>query len=186
MRAMGRHPIVAVAAALLAAAAVAAEPTRPQFPSIQLHDLTGQTVALNDVLGAVTVLNFWATWCGPCRLELPELQKLYNDAGGKGLVLLAVNVDLPPSSEEGVGEQLEVAKPRIDALLKKLGITLPVYLLDGRTQIELGLQNIPFTILLDRKGRVVRLYPGYSGEAVADLRQQVLGVLAERSGQGGK
>ena len=54
------------------------------------------------------MLNFWATWCGPCRIELPELQKLSNELGGKGLVVLAVDVDLPPISEEGVAQQLEL------------------------------------------------------------------------------
>ncbi len=184
---MRRISTLVVALLLSAAGALAADTTRPAFPPIRLYDLTGQPVDLKDVLGTATVLNFWATWCGPCRMELPEMQKLYNEAGGKGLVLLTVNVDLPPTGEEGsVAEQLQLAKPRIDALLTHLGITLPVYMLDGKTQAELGLPNIPFTILLDRKGGVVRLYPGYSAESVADLRQQVLGVLAERSGRGGK
>ena len=187
MRAMRTPSTLIAAAAILVAAAAAGETERPPFPAIQLHDLSGQAVDLKDVLGSATVVNFWATWCGPCRLELPELQKLYNDVGGKGLVLLAVDVDLPPSPEdEGVGPQLEVAKPRIDALLKRLGITLPVYVVDGKTQMELGLQNIPFTVLLDSKGRVVRLYPGYSAAGVADLRKTVLEVLAEHSGKGGK
>ncbi len=187
MRAMRARSALVAVSAILAAAAAVGEQQRPQFPAIQLHDLNGQVVELRNVLGSATVLNFWATWCGPCRLELPELQKLYNELGGKGLVMLAVDVDLPPSIDDaGVGPQLEVAKPRIDALLKHLGITLPVYVVDGKTQWELGLQNIPFTILLDRKGAVVRLYPGYSAEAVADLRTSVLGVLAERPQKGGK
>jgi thiol-disulfide isomerase/thioredoxin len=173
--------------AVLTAAVMAAEPDRQQFPPIQVTDLTGQNVELKNLLGTATVLNFWATWCGPCRLELPELQKLYNELGGKGLVLLAVDVDLPAlPDEEGVAQQLAVAKPRLEGFLKKTGITLPVYLVDGRTQAALGVEHIPFSILLDRNGRVVRIYPGYSAESVADLRQHVLGILAERSGQGGK
>jgi len=184
---MRRPPIHVAALAVLAAAAVAAEPARPQFPAIQLSDLSGQTVDLRNLLGTATVLNFWATWCGPCRLELPELQKLYNELGGKGVVLLAVDVDLPTMpDEEDVAQQLAVAKPRINGLLTKLGVTLPVYLVDGRTQAALGLQQIPFSVLLDRKGRIVREYPGFSAEAIADIRQQVLGILAEGSGQGGK
>ncbi len=76
-------------------------------PSIELTDLAGQTVPLKNVLGTATVLNFWATWCGPCRMEMPELQKLSNEFGGKGFVVLAVNVDLPPRSDDvGVAGQL--------------------------------------------------------------------------------
>jgi thiol-disulfide isomerase/thioredoxin len=170
-----------------AALAVAAEPARPEFPSIELTDLSGQTVPLKNVLGTATVLNFWATWCGPCRLELPELQKLSNELGGKGLVVLAVDVDLPPAADDvGVGNQLEFVKPRLEGFLKRSGITLPVFLVDGKTQMSLGLNQIPFSILLDRKGGVVRVYPGYSPESVQDLRRQSLGLLAERSGKGGK
>ncbi|MGD1146424.1 MAG: TlpA disulfide reductase family protein [Thermoanaerobaculaceae bacterium] len=173
--------------AVLTVALVRGEPARQEFPPIQLTDLAGQTVELRNLLGTATVLNFWATWCGPCRLELPELQKLYNELGGKGLVLLAVDVDLPALlDEEGVAQQLAAAKPRLDGFLKKTGITLPVYLVDGKTQAALGVEQIPFSILLDRKGGVVRIYPGYSAESVADLRRHVLGILAESSGQGGR
>ncbi len=171
----------------VAALAVAADPARPEFPSIELTDLSGQTVPLKNVLGTATVLNFWATWCGPCRLEMPELQKLSNELGGKGFVVLAVNVDLPPApADVGVAGQLAVLKPRLEGFLKQSGITLPVFLVDGKTQMELGINQIPFSVLLDRQGGVVRVYPGYSAESVRDMRRQLLGLLAERSGKGGK
>jgi thiol-disulfide isomerase/thioredoxin len=183
-----RSMLAAIFGSLVAAAlAVAAEPTRPEFPSIELTDLSGQTVPLKDVLGTATVVNFWATWCGPCRLEMPELQKLSNEMGGKGVVVLTVDVDLPPAPDEvGTGNQLAFVKPRIEGFLRSSGITLPVFLVDGKTQMSLGLNQIPFSILLDRKGGVVRVYPGYSAESVQDMRRQLLGLLAERSGKGGK
>jgi len=167
-------------------ATVAGAQARPAFPSIEVSDLSGQTYALKNFLGAATVLNFWATWCGPCRIELPELQKLSNELGGKGLIVLAVDVDLPPISEDGVAQQLELVRPRIQTFLSRTGITLPVYLVDGPTQATLGLDRIPLSVLLDKDGGVVRIYPGYSPESFQDLRQQVLGVLAERPKQGGK
>lgn len=184
---MGKKPRLVALSAVLAAVCAFAGPTRQDFPAIQLSDLRGQTVPLKEVLGTATVLNFWATWCGPCRQELPVLQKLYNDLGGRGLVVLAVNVDLPASPQDiGLAQQLELLKPRIEAFLKTSGIALPVYMVDGPTQMMLGLDRIPFTILLDRRGGVVRVYPGYSAESANDLRQQVLGVLAEPSEKGGK
>lgn len=172
--------------AVLAAAGVSAEGQRPPFPAIEVSDLTGQSYPLRNVLGSATVLNFWATWCGPCRSELPELQKLYKELGGKGLVVLPIDVDLPPLSEEGVGTQLELIRPRIQEFLTTAGITLPVYLIDGATQASLGLDRIPFSVLLDKEGNVVRVYPGYSAVSMKDLREQALGVLAERPKQGGK
>ena len=189
MRRMDERSLpAAVAAFLLAAAfAVAAEPARPEFPAIELTDLSGQTVPLEKALGTATVLNFWATWCGPCRMEMPELQKLSNQLGGKGLVVLAVNVDVaPPPEQVGVGDLLALVKPHIEGFLKQSGITLPVFLIDGKTQAMLGLNQIPFTVLLDSKGGVVRVYPGYSAASVEDMRHQLLGLLAERSGKGGK
>ncbi len=175
---------------LLAGAAVAATPTvppRPELPPITLSDLSGQAFQLKDFLGTVTVLNFWATWCGPCRIEMPELQKLYNDLGGKGLVVLAVNVDVAANPEEtDMAQLLAVLRPRIQGFLAHTGVTLPVYLMDGRTQVALGVDRIPFSVLLDRQGRVVRVYPGYSPDSMTDLRQHALGVLAEQSKRGGK
>ena len=184
-----RSLLAAIAGVLIAAAAAAAAPPpeRPELPAIQLTDLSGQTVPLKDVLGTATVLNFWATWCGPCRLEMPELQKLSSELGAKGLVVLAVNVDLPPVPDEvGVADQLAVLRPRIEGFLQRSGITLPVFLVDGKTQMTLGINQIPFSVLLDREGGVVRVYPGYSAESVQDMRRQLLGLLAERSGKGGK
>jgi thiol-disulfide isomerase/thioredoxin len=184
--------VVFLAALVGAAAGAAAGESRPAFPAIEVSDLTGQAYPLKNFLGTVTVLNFWATWCGPCRLEMPELQKLSNELGAKGLVVLAVDVDLPPISEEGISQQLEVVRPRVQMFLSRAGVTLPVYLIDGKTQAALeaalagGLGRIPCTVLLDREGGVVRTYYGYSPEYVKDLRQQALGVLAERSVKGGK
>ncbi|MDD5562321.1 MAG: TlpA disulfide reductase family protein [Thermoanaerobaculaceae bacterium] len=184
---MRKRSILAAIGGVLVAAAATAQAPRPEFPAVLLTDLAGQAVPLKDLLGTATVLNFWATWCGPCRMEMPELQKLSNEFGGKGFVVLAVNVDLPPRlEEEGVAGQLAAIKPRVELFLKQSGITLPVFLVDGKTQMALGINQIPFSVLLDREGKVVRVYPGYSAESVQDMRRQLLGLLAERSGKGGK
>ena len=172
-------------ATLLGVTALADAP-RQEFPEIQLSDLAGQSLGLKELRGRVTVLNFWATWCGPCRLELPELQKLLNELGGEGLVVLAVNVDLPPAQEEVFAQQLVAVKPRLQAFLNAANVTLPVYLADGKSQAMLDLERIPLTVVLDGKGGVVRIYSGYSTGVVKDLRQLVAQILAERSGQGGK
>jgi cytochrome c-type biogenesis protein len=187
---MRRNVLAGVLPALVLTATVVGAQARPAFPAIEVSDLTGQTYPLKNFLGTATVLNYWATWCGPCRVELPELQRLYHELGGKGLVVLAVDIDLPPMAEEGVTQQLELVRPRIQTFLSRTGITLPVYLIDGATQATLGaalgLDRIPLSVLLDKDGGVVRIYPGYSTESFQDLRQQVLGVLAERPKQGGK
>lgn len=189
MPAMRTSAFIAGVSVFLAAAVSAAPPaTQSQkFPEIRLTDLSGQQVELSKVLGTATVIDFWATWCGPCRMELPELQKLSNEFGAKGFVVLAVDVDLPPAPDDvGVGGQLAVMKPRIESFMKATGLTLPVFLLDGPTQTMLGINQIPLSALLDRDGNVVRIYAGFSEAAMKDLRRELGGLLARPKGKGGK
>jgi len=158
---------------------------RPQFPDLELLDNGGRPLALSAVIGKATVLNFWATWCGPCRVELPELQKLYNELGGKGLVVLPLNVDHPALRKDMFDQDTARVRPRVESFAAGSGLTLPMYYVDGPTQSRLGLGVIPLTVLLDRKGGVVRTYDGYSSEGMRDLRELVAQLLAESSGKKG-
>jgi len=164
---MGTSLVLALTLAF-GGAETAPAPSRQPFPDIELADLGGQHHSLTTFRGAVTVLNFWATWCGPCKWELPQLQKLTNELGGRGLVVLALNVDDPPV--------------RVKQFIDYAKVSLPVFLIDARTQGALGIDRIPFTVLLDREGKIVRAYPGYSEEGMKDLREQAIALL----GQGGK
>jgi thiol-disulfide isomerase/thioredoxin len=167
MRAM-RMKLVAVVMLACVAMAWAGEDQRPEFPDIVISNLEGQPCSVKDFRGVVTVLNFWATWCGPCRLELPELQRLYNELGAKGFVVATINVDGP--------------RAPIRPYFERMGLTLPAYSIDAGTDRLLGISSIPFTVLLDRQGRVVRAYAGYSREEIVDLRRQVEDLLAKGKG----
>lgn len=158
---------------LVAAIAGAIPPPdqRSPFPAVSLRDRLGQIRPMAELLGEVTILNFWATWCGPCRLELPELEKLQAEFKGKSLQVLAINVDSPRAA--------------VDAFIANTGLRLPVYFMDERTQSSLGIDKIPFTVLLDEEGRVVRVYPGYSKEGMRDLKEQVGVLLGQRGGRKG-
>lgn len=145
---------------------------RVDFPDIELYDLQGNPSKLSDFRGTVVVLNFWATWCGPCRMELPELQRLYNELGGKGLMVLAVSVD--------------EYRQMVPAFLQRMKLTLPVYFVDPATERSLGIGTIPFTLILDKEGKAVRAYPGYSQEGMRDLKKLAGELLAEKRGRGGK
>jgi len=159
--------------ALLFGTVVVASESRPAFPDLTFTDLDGRAVDLKSFQGAVVLLNFWATWCGPCRLELPELQRLYGELGGKGFVVLAIAVDTP------------VAKVR--PYMDRLGLTMPVLLMNARAQQALGIDRIPFSILLDRETKVVQIYPGYSPEIMDDLRRRAEAlVVAGADERGGK
>ena len=147
-------------------------PPRAVFPDLNLISAKGSVQPLKATLGRATVLNFWATWCGPCRIELPELQELYNELAGKGVVVLAINVDSP--------------RQHVDPFLKRNNLSLPVYFLEPEAEATLGIQSLPTTVLLDAEGKVVNVWGGYSQEAMRELRGQTEGLLAQPRGRGGK
>jgi thiol-disulfide isomerase/thioredoxin len=90
----------------------------------------------------VVFLNFWATWCGPCRVEMPSLEAIYNKFTEKGLEILAVNC-----AEDNT---------TVSAFMKDSGFSFPALLdLDGRINANYGIQSIPTTFLIDRDGMIV-------------------------------
>ena len=105
------------------------------------------------------LLSFWATWCGPCRVELPELEKLYQELLAEGFVLLTVNVDSTPVV--------------VDRYLAQLGVSVPVYRMDQDDLIALDINALPTNILLDREGRMVMVSTGYSPSVPEDIRRLV-------------
>lgn len=157
-------------ALLLVSSAPAADLPRVDFPDLVLYDLKGTPTKLSDYRGVVVVLNFWATWCGPCRMELPELQKLYNKLGGRGLVVLAVNVD--------------TYKQAVPTFVERMKLSLPVFVIEPQVEQQLGITTIPFTVILDKEGRAVRAYPGFSSDGIEDLHRLAEKLLAERPAKG--
>ncbi|HET9579942.1 MAG TPA: TlpA disulfide reductase family protein [Usitatibacter sp.] len=134
----------AVAFAAIAAFAAAEAPfkkwTKPT-PALALPDLSGRTVDLRDFRGKVVVLNFWATWCEPCREEMPSLQRLRARMNGKPLEVLTVNFGEFPQ--------------KIEPFMKREKIELPV-LLDTQKDAarDWGAGGLPITFLVDGKGEV--------------------------------
>ena len=141
------------------------EPPRPQFPEVVFNSLDGKsTFTMSEFRGRPVLLTFWASWCGPCRVELPELSKLYGELAGRGFVLITVNVDHNP-----------VAGRRF---LDALGLSLPVYRLDPQDTKAIGIDALPANILLDADGRFVHAYKGYTPGVVEDVRRLVLEMTA--------
>jgi thiol-disulfide isomerase/thioredoxin len=102
----------------------------------------GKTRSLGSYKGKVVFLNFWATWCGPCRSEMPSIESLYKKFGDKGFEILAVNC-----AED---------KATVSSYLKNGGFSFPVLLdPDGRVSLNYGVQSIPTTFLIDRDGMIV-------------------------------
>jgi thiol-disulfide isomerase/thioredoxin len=143
------------------AGSLCAEPAA--MPNVSLQTLDGSgSVSLEDFRGRPVLLTFWASWCGPCRVELPELQELYNELAGDGFVLLTVNVDTVPS----------VA----NMFLEKVGVTVPVYRMRQRDLVNLGINALPTNILIDKQGMAVMVYRGYSPIVPEEIRRLVHGM----------
>jgi thiol-disulfide isomerase/thioredoxin len=127
-------------------------------------DLEGRTWDLAAMKGKVTLIDFWATWCGPCVGEFPALKKLHAEFGPKGFQIVGVSLD---------GDD----RKAFEAWLAKNGAGWP-QLYDGKgwdTPLaqEFGVRGIPFTVLLDREGRILAVDPGT--ERVREMLRQVLG-----------
>ena len=117
-------------------------------PAWKLPDLAGHIVSSDDFKGKVVILDFWATWCGPCRAEIPGLIDLQKNYQKQGLAVVGVSVD-----EGGV----DVLKP----FVKKFGMNYPVLVGDGKVQQAFGgIDAIPVTLVIDRQGRIVKRHLG--------------------------
>ncbi len=136
---------------------------RTPFPNVEFHPLNGQnSVMLEDFRGRPVLVAFWASWCGPCRAELPELVELTHELKDSGLVLLAVNVD----SSAAAGQKF----------LERAGIELSAFRLSDQEQRMIGIRSLPTTILLDGEGLAAQIYTGYSASVIESIRQLVKGM----------
>lgn len=130
----------------------------------KLKDLTGKTVSLESFRGSVVFLNFWATWCPPCKAELPSMQRLYEKYKGKGLVILGVD--------------LQEGENQVKDFVKKYGLTYPI-LLDSNGQVGqvYGARSIPTSYIIDRKGFILARTIGgreWDKQEIFDLFEELL------------
>src|SRR5215470_7807509 len=109
LRRIGRRTMQVISGAALAAAAVATfaavTPTAPA-PDFALRSLEGPNLRLQEQRGQVVLVNFWATWCGPCRVEMPHLARLYEKYHASGFQLLGINIDEDPRQAASVATKL--------------------------------------------------------------------------------
>ncbi len=119
-------------------------------PAWKLKDLEGKTVQLADFKGKVVILDFWATWCPPCRAEIPGFVALAKKYGAQGLAVVGVALD------QG-GEGL------VKRFVKEQGVNYPVVLGDDEVVKAFGgIEAIPTTFVLDRSGRIVSHHVGFT------------------------
>ncbi|MFO1272044.1 MAG: TlpA disulfide reductase family protein [Rubrivivax sp.] len=158
--------LLATFALLAAGAAQAALNANAPAPDFTLRSLDGVNLRLAEQRGRVVMVNFWATWCGPCKQEMPHLSRLYEKYRASGFTLLGVNVD-------------EDAK-QAAATAGKLGVKFPV-LFDGTKSVSklYDLQSMPSTVLIDRDGRVRYLHRGYRDGLEESYEKQIRELVKE-------
>ena len=132
-------------------------------PTFSLEDLQGNDINLSDLRGKVVLINFWATWCGPCTLEMPSMEQLYREFHDEGFEMLAVSSDLQGTL---------VTKP----FKEQFGLTFPI-LHDLRQEVMAAylIRSIPASVLVGRDGVITYRVPGardwYSEKARTMVRQ---------------
>jgi len=133
-------------------------------PELTLEDLAGNGVSLQDYQGSVVLVNLWATWCPPCREEMPTLLTFYEKYKADGFVLIAINQE----------ETRDVVQP----FVKEFGLTFPVWLdLEYLAQREFNTMNLPSSYVIDRNGRVRLMWIG--GISKKNLEKYVPDVIKE-------
>lgn len=151
-------------------AAVKAEKDRKSAPEFTLKDANGQTVHIADYKGKVVLLDFWATWCGPCKVEIPWFMEFEQQFKDKGFAVLGVSMD-----EDG----WSVVKPYLVEMKVNYRIVL------GNDQVgELygGVESLPTTFLIDRQGKIASIHIGLS-RGKEDFKNDIVHLLdAPRAG----
>jgi thiol-disulfide isomerase/thioredoxin len=145
---------------------LSAVPAQVDFasPQLTLEDLSGKPVSLDDYLGSVVLVNLWATWCPPCREEMPTLQTFFEKHKSEGFVLIAINQE----------ETLETVEP----FVKEFGLTFPVWLdLNYQAEREFKTDSLPSSFVIDRSGRVRLMW--FGGISKKNLEKYVADLIKE-------
>jgi len=143
-------------------------------PNLEFKNLAGQTQKIADLRGSITVVNFWATWCGPCREELPLLSKLHQEYAEKKVRFIAISADEAPDKPKN--------RAKIDQFLSQQHPDMEVWLgadLDMLDRLALG-NVLPATVILDEQGEVVARVMGQAHEE--DIKVPLEWVLNGKSG----
>ncbi|MFZ5756442.1 MAG: TlpA family protein disulfide reductase [Pseudomonadota bacterium] len=164
------HKLLSLALCVLLAVSgtvhAAADATGKPAPDFTLKSTSGKNVRLAEQRGDVVMINFWATWCGPCRQEMPLLEKLHGKYKDLGFTLLGINVE---ADDSGMAKYL-----------KDVPVSFPI-LRDGENRIArlYGVDGMPSTVIVDRGGKVRFVHRGYKPGYEQKYEQQIKQLVME-------
>ncbi len=131
-----------------------------------LKSLTGENLRLREQIGDVILLNFWASWCGPCREEMPELEKLQQKYQALGFKVMGVNVETSPEKAQ--------------VFLKNMKLSFPIVLDSEQTVSKTyQVEAMPTTYLIDRQGKLRFLHKGYEKGTAEEYETQIKKLIRE-------
>jgi thiol-disulfide isomerase/thioredoxin len=143
-------------------------PAPNPLADIELKDLSGRPVALRSFRGKVVLVDFWATYCEPCRDSIPELEKIYERRRAQGLEVVGIGMDV---SDEGVQEFVKEFKMGYTVLHDPKNLSRGLFRLRG----------LPTAVLIDRAGGVRRTWTGYDKSVHEEIEADILKLLEEKN-----
>jgi len=136
-----------------------------EAPDFHLPTLDGGELSLSSLRGQVVLVDFWATWCGPCRQEMPELQRLYEEFAGRGVEIVAINVDAQPQA--------------VAPYVHREGLTFPIVLGGAAERVRYRVTGVPTLFVVDQSGVIRYQHVGYAPGAESVLAAEIEALLAE-------
>jgi peroxiredoxin len=169
------RPVQLLIAALAAATVIALLPARllalPQpgqpAPAFKVVTTSGQAVSLDNYRGHVLVVDFFATWCQPCRRSIPHLIKMNQKYGKQGLQVLGLSAD-------------EESDSALKAFIEERRINYPVALAGEAVTSGFGIRSVPVMFIIDKKGKVAEVFRGFSDTIGSSMEELVKKLLAEK------
>ena len=163
-----RLVVVIMAGIVLVPAGLYAAPRSGQAaPNFTVSTISGQQVSLENYRGRVLVLDFFATWCQPCRASIPHLVGMNRKYGQQGLYVLGMSAD-----EDG--------EKAVKAFADKYRISYPVALAGESTLADFGVRSVPVMFVIDKKGRVAEVFRGFTDDVARSAEQLIKKLLVEK------
>jgi peroxiredoxin len=166
IRALAKASVASLVISLASLTVAHADVGNTAAPAFSLPNKAGETIDLGKLKGQVVMLNFWASWCGPCRTEMPLMDQIYKKYSAAGFTLLGVNVDTDSSDAQ--------------KFLSQVPVSFPIaFDRDNKVSKLYEVSAMPSTVFIDRKGNVRALHRGYKPGDEAEYLAQIRALLKE-------
>ena len=142
--------------------------TLPPAPDFSLQALDGREIILSKTIGKAVLLDFWATWCGPCRESIPHLVKLYNTYQAQGFEIIGLSLD-------------KTDKDVVRNFVQSMDVPYPIAIAPDSVLRDYGVHGIPTTILIDREGKIREKIVGFNADIAHKVESNVAVLTAEKT-----